>query len=67
MLQGGHLMKELLTTYSIEEILIFLVVLAIAIKGVITFFDWAKDRLKRMFDKENIEIPYPIQVVEIKK
>lgn len=45
-------MEKLLAAYSITEILVFIVVLALAIKGVITFYDWAVERLKRVFDKE---------------
>lgn len=45
-------MEKLLAAYSITEILVFIVVLALAIKGVITFYDWAKERLQRVFDKE---------------
>ena len=44
-------MIELLKSYSLSQILIFVVVLAIAIKGVLTFFDWARDRItKRVHD-----------------
>lgn len=45
-------MKDLLRTYSLSQILTFIVVLAVAIKGTISFFDWTKDRLKKIFDKE---------------
>lgn len=40
-------MMQLLKSYSISQILIFVVILAIAIKGVISFFDWAKDRVTK--------------------
>ena len=46
-------MEELLTRYTITEIVIFIVFLAIAIKEVVTFFDWAHSRLKGVFKKEN--------------
>ena len=46
-------MEELLTKYTITEIVIFIVFLAIAIKEVISFFDWAHNRLKGAFKKEN--------------
>lgn len=45
-------MKELLETYSVVEIIIFLVLAATAIKCVIEFFDWSRKRLKAIFDKE---------------
>lgn len=46
-------MNDLLTHYSITEIIIFVVALAAAIKTVVTFWDWAVDRLKKVFNKEN--------------
>jgi len=35
-------MQQLLQNYSITEILLFIVILAVAIKGVISFIDWAR-------------------------
>lgn len=46
-------MEELLTRYTMTEIVIFIVFLAIAIKEVITFFDWAHNRLRCAFKKED--------------
>lgn len=46
-------MAQLLTTYSVTEILVFLVLFALGVKGVITFCDWAIDRLRKFFRKEN--------------
>lgn len=48
-------MQKLLETYSVSEILTFLVALALAIKGAVDFFDWAKARLKKHFDLEHNE------------
>lgn len=45
-------MIELLSAYSFSEILAIIVALAFAIKGTISFWDWAKERLRRMFNKE---------------
>lgn len=45
-------MLDLIQNYSISEILSFLVILALGIKGVITFYDWAKERIRKVFDKE---------------
>lgn len=45
-------MAQLLATYSIAEILVFITLLAIAVKGVVTFWDWAADRLRKIFHKE---------------
>lgn len=46
-------MAQLLNNYSLHEILIFLIALALGIKGFITFWDWAVDRLRKIFHKEN--------------
>lgn len=45
-------MVELLSIYSISEILAIIITLALAIKGVVSFWDWAKERLQKMFNKE---------------
>lgn len=47
-------MEELLKHYSVSDIILFVVFLGLAIKAVIDFFDWAHNRLKQKFDKENI-------------
>ncbi len=46
-------MGQLLAKYSITEIVVFLVLLGFAIKELVTFFDWAHNRLKKTFDKED--------------
>ena len=48
-------MMTLLETYSITEILIFLVVIAIAFKAVVTFWDWLVGRLAVHFNKRNVQ------------
>lgn len=45
-------MLELLQSYSINQILIFIVMLALAIKGLISFWDWGYERLKNGFTKK---------------
>lgn len=45
-------MIALLQHYSLSDILIFIVFLALAIKGFITFFDWARDRIRQVFNTE---------------
>lgn len=45
-------MLELLQNYSINQILIFIVMLALAIKGLISFWDWGYERLKNGFTKK---------------
>lgn len=46
-------MLELFATYSIVEIISFLVIFAGAIKGFVSFWDWAAARLKQVFKKES--------------
>lgn len=46
-------MGELLAKYTATEIIVFIVLLAIAIKEVVTFIDWAHSRLRKTFDKED--------------
>lgn len=45
-------MKDLLMHYTIEEIIMFIVVLALAFKGVLDFFDWGKDKMQGRVDKQ---------------
>lgn len=45
-------MVELLTTYDLSEILIFIVLLAVAFKAVSSFMDWARDKRKKITLKE---------------
>lgn len=45
-------MAELFATYTVGEIILFIIALCIAIKECVSFFDWAKDRLKKTFNKE---------------
>lgn len=44
---------ELFNTFSGTSIIIFIVMLAFAIKGVVTFVDWGYGRLKQYFDKKH--------------
>ena len=46
-------MKDLVEIYSAQEILLFLVIFASAVKGFVSFWDWGYARLKQMFKKEN--------------
>lgn len=45
-------MLEILSTYSIAEILTIIIALAFTVKGTVSFYDWAKERLQKMFHKE---------------
>lgn len=46
----------------IEEILIFIVVLALAIKGTVDFIDWAKTKVKKRFKSEQIKTNQSFQI-----
>lgn len=48
-------MLELLEHYSVSEILTFLVLFALAFKGVVSFWDWFWNWLKSKFDKNYYE------------
>ena len=45
-------MLELLKNYSLTEIIIFIIMLALAIKEVINFYDWAKNRISEPINKK---------------
>lgn len=45
-------MIELLEQYSILEIITFIVIIALAMKSVLTFCDWLKDRIFKFVKKE---------------
>lgn len=45
-------MIDLLQRYSISDILTFTIFLALAIKSLITFFDWLLEHIKQAFNKE---------------
>lgn len=47
-------MLELLQQYSFTEIILCVVFIALAIKGVVSFFDWSIERLRQFFNKENL-------------
>lgn len=49
-------MINLLQRYPISEILIFIVLLALAIKGVISFIDWVNEKIRKVFNKEHNKI-----------
>ena len=43
---------ELLENYSIEQIIIFIVLICTSVKAIICFIDWAIERTRKIFDKE---------------
>lgn len=56
-------MKELFDSYSLSQIFAFTVILILAIKEVISFFDWANSRIRQEINKQD----KPIQVEKITK
>lgn len=48
-------MDELLTQYSLTEILIFLFILGAALKTTITMIDWFWERISKVFRKQQAE------------
>lgn len=49
-------MHDLLTNYSLEQIIMFVVILALALKGLIDFYDWAKKRFNAVTTKEHLKL-----------
>ena len=47
-------MAALLKEFDLSQILVFIVLLAAAIKGVISFFDWAKERVTQKVHSDDI-------------
>lgn len=48
-------MIDLLEAYSVSDILVFILMLGLAIKGTVSFWDWAVDRLRKAFNKETVQ------------
>ena len=67
-------MLDLLDTFSVDTIFVFIVLLALAIKGCISFFDWASNKTKDFVHKaekpEKIQedlVKHQLQINEIMK
>lgn len=45
-------MVDLFAKYSTSEIVIFVVLLALAVEELVQFIDWAKERARKSFDKD---------------
>ena len=54
-------MSQLFTAYSMSEIILFIIILAIAIKDLVEFIDWSKKRAKQAIDEN--EKPAELQRV----
>ena len=57
-------MLDLLKNYSLTEIIVFVIMLAFAIKGIVDFYDWAKNRLKKTTDKKYNEEETQIKILK---
>lgn len=49
-------MITLLQHYSLSDIFIFIIFLALAVKSLVSFFDWAQDRINKTFNKKHSKI-----------
>lgn len=49
-------MIDLLQNYSLSDVFIFTIFLALATKSLISFFDWVYARIKKVFDKEHSKL-----------
>lgn len=45
-------MKDILANYSLSEIVVFVVLLMIAVKELISIVDWFKERARKVYDKD---------------
>ena len=45
-------MLELFKTYSIDEIVMFILLLALTIKGIVDLYDWFKKRFREPIEEE---------------
>ena len=48
-------MEKLLTNYSPTDIIMYTVILCLAVKGVVSFIDWACGRVRKYYDKDHDE------------
>lgn len=64
-------MIDLLNTYSLEQVIIFIVLLSLAVKGVISFIDWAKEKIVKEVDKSKTPAKLQTQIddhqIQLKK
>lgn len=54
--KGGFLIViELMKSFSLQDIIFFIVLLAAATKGVVDFIDWTKKRIRKQFKAEQLK------------
>ena len=46
----------LLSHYTFTEIFMFVIVLAVSVQQCVNFFEWVKERVDRLFNKEHNNI-----------
>lgn len=49
-------MKELLQNYSLTDLFIITIFLALSLKSLISFVDWIEQRLKKFFNKQQTKV-----------
>ena len=56
-------MIELFKNFSVEQVIIFTVLLALAVKGLVSFIDWIKERNKKAFTQAQrpVELEHNVQ------
>ena len=47
-------MLDLINSYSLKDIIVFLIFVALAAKSLVTFWDWMVERLRKVFHRENV-------------
>ena len=57
-------MLELFTAFSVKQIIIFTIMLALAIRGGGDFFDWCRGRYERKFNKDHNKLNKQIALEE---
>lgn len=57
-------MKELLINFSIDQIAFFVIILAAAIKGIVSWIEWAIGKSKDKFEKEQKKEDIKEKIVE---
>ncbi len=57
-------MIELIQRFSAGEIIIFIVLFAIAVKKIVDFIDWVNLKIKNIFDKKNRQIQQHDKIIQ---
>lgn len=55
-------MIDLLKNFSLQQIIIFLILLGLAIKGIVSFFDWVQNKNKQVAKKINQPIQWQTNI-----